>query len=418
MASSTITPTSINLLGTTSRVETPSIGVKIGEYIFGVYGTQVEEKSYFHLNIRFIKSLNIKKINGTVNQYTLRLDYPVTANDDPNLMDKVFASVSDSREISFSYGDLSTPSFVYKEERAIITKIKRKTNVVSSVKSYTVHAVSTGVLSNIGTFRFGARYAKPSDVIREILYSPRFKLTDVFYGMINEDLVNQYKLIPSDDAYVNLEAKLNITVLDYLNYLVDMMNSQSTSSDLIKSDVYLLVFSDDISGPFKGPYFKIEQSSHLKEMSTAYEIDIGYPSQNIVTNFEVEDDETYALYYKYASKLDTQEYVTRINDKGELIDVFAPAYASGNQKLRTTEDLKSWWTKVTQFPIKASITFKGLLRPAILMSYVRLKIYYYGNLDIDSGLYVVTSQQDTIDDSGFRTTLNLLRVGGDDTYAY
>ena len=48
------------------------------------------------------------------------------------------------------------------------------------------------------------------------------------------------------------------------------------------------------------------------------------------------------------------------------------------------------------------------------MSYVKLNMYYFGKKHISSGLYVISKQVDTIDESGFRTTLSLVRVAGDD----
>ena len=68
---------------------------------------------------------------------------------------------------------------------------------------------------------------------------------------------------------------------------------------------------------------------------------------------------------------------------------------------------------MTEYPIKVTITLKGLLRPAILMSYVRLNVYYWGKKHISSGLYVITSQSDSISESGYRTTLTMTRVGKD-----
>ena len=73
-----------------------------------------------------------------------------------------------------------------------------------------------------------------------------------------------------------------------------------------------------------------------------------------------------------------------------------------------------WWTKVTKFPIKASVTIKGLLRPAVLMSYVRLNILLYGQRHINSGLYIITKQTDRIDGTGYQTTLNMLRINEDE----
>ena len=77
---------------------------------------------------------------------------------------------------------------------------------------------------------------------------------------------------------------------------------------------------------------------------------------------------------------------------------------------KTTELSRTWWTQATQFPIKAKLTIKGLLRPSLLMSYVRVNTYFYGKQHISSGLYIITKQEDLIDSSGYRTTLSLTRI--------
>lgn len=67
---------------------------------------------------------------------------------------------------------------------------------------------------------------------------------------------------------------------------------------------------------------------------------------------------------------------------------------------------------MTTYPRTATMTIKGLIRPTILMSYVKINVWFYGVKHISSGLYFITRQQDTIDRSGYRTTLSLTRVGG------
>ena len=79
----------------------------------------------------------------------------------------------------------------------------------------------------------------------------------------------------------------------------------------------------------------------------------------------------------------------------------------------STQANKNWWTKVTSFPITATVTIKGLLRPAILMSQVHVNVLFYGKKHISSGLYIITRHEDQIDGSGYRTTLSLTRIGGD-----
>ena len=69
---------------------------------------------------------------------------------------------------------------------------------------------------------------------------------------------------------------------------------------------------------------------------------------------------------------------------------------------------------MTNFRINASLTIKGLLKPAVLMSYVYLDCRFYGSKHYTTGYYMVTKQVDSISASGFKTTLSLLKVGGDD----
>ena len=227
-------------------------------------------------------------------------------------------------------------------------------------------------------------------------------------------LVNQYNLIPGNDIAVNLYQKNNISILDYLTYLVNCMSDSSTESKTKKSSVYIMTFVDDTSGVFDGSYFKIIQVDASKSHPEAYDLTIGYPSANVITSFDIEDNENYSIYYNYQNKLNSASYVNRINEVGEFEDVYCPVLSSKNDMYETRDTDKTWWTKVTEYPIKASITIKGLLRPAILMSYVRLNTFFFGKKHISSGLWIVTKQQDRIGVSTFTTTLNLTKIAGDE----
>ena len=409
----------LSLLGSTARVVTPFIKVQIGDYTFGVYekvtSTGYDEFGTYKLNkIRYpnyIQKLDIQKVNGTVNKYTLQLDYPITEKDDPNFFEKVFSSVSKVRKIIFSYGDMSQPTFIYKDEEGIILDIRKKLNLSSSIISYTIKAVSIGTLSTVSSSqKFPATHDKPSKIIREILYDEKYGLLEVFPGMKDRALVEQENLILSDDVAVDIEAKSNISTLDYLCYLVDIMRSSADTTQVLKKNFYVLNVVDDTSGKFDGVYFKLSKVDSKLNVTTAYELDVGYHTKDVILNFDIDNDETYSIYYDFASKVNDAIYVQRVNDRGEIEEVLAPIMSSGTASSLTTEAEKSWWSKVTEFPIKAKVTFKGLLRPAMLMSYVKVNILFYGRKFIDSGLYIVTKEVDSVDASGFKTTLSLLRV--------
>jgi len=145
-----------SLLASGARVQVPWIKVTIGKYTFGVYSrTEIGKRDdqgfyYTAYNVQYpnyVQSLDITKINGQVNQYTLSIRYAVKQTDDPNFFEKVFSSVSKTREIIFSYGDMNMPTYIYKEEKAIITKITSRFNLQGGVIEYTVNAVSSAALN-------------------------------------------------------------------------------------------------------------------------------------------------------------------------------------------------------------------------------------------------------------------------------
>ena len=97
------------LISAQTRVESPFIIAKIGSYTFGKFDKKTTtQKQYSKISVtypNFMEALNITKINGAVNTYTLRMVYGITQNDDPNMLEKVFSSVSKSRK-----SILSSPS--------------------------------------------------------------------------------------------------------------------------------------------------------------------------------------------------------------------------------------------------------------------------------------------------------------------
>lgn len=416
-----------SLLSSSNRVEAPFVRVKIGDIVFGVFERQsklinssngvVSKLATQYPN--YIQNLTVKKINGTVNQYRLNITYPITENSDPNFFEKLFSSVSDTFKINFSYGDAMLPEYVYRNEDAIITKITNQFSMSEAKIDYTIEAVSTSSLSLSGTYTFPARNAKPSDVIKQLIWNSKYHLTDVFKGMRDRGLVEQSGFIASDDKIVHIPTCTNMSILEYIAFLVSYMNpTGSTTSSAIKQNVYSLSTYEDVTNTYGGSYFKVQKiqraQSTLNQLCT-YTIDIGYPSSNIVKSFSVKNDQNWSLYYKYNRDLNNTDYLQRIDNEGKITNIYSPQLT--NTQFEMNENDSTWWTKVTQYPIEASITLKGLLRPAILMQYVKINLFYYGRKHLLSGYYIITSQEDSIGlNGGYTTTLGLLRVAADDNF--
>lgn len=413
---------STNLLTYPTNVEAPFITLKIGDYTFGSYMREGDLHSAESKAIvtypNFLTGIQITKVNGTVNQYTINMIYQIQAGEDPNFLDKVFSSVGYGT-VYISYGDWNSPSFIYKEEEAIITKLSSRIDFTGSKIEYTLECTSNSLTLLGGSYNFSARHAKPSDVIFEMLSSNSYGLKDVFYGMTNETQIRTKGLIATDDQAVDLEAKVAMDPLSYLNYLVTCMTAIEDNTDSpIKTSTYFLTIYDDVYGEMdlNGPYFtvkKVKADGKTLSIANTYEVDIGFPGDTMVMNFTISDDNSWALLYDYSEKVSPANYVYHLNDEGEFITEFSPALTTSTNRFRTTQVQKDWWTNMTQFPISAELEIKGLMRPAMLMTYVRVNAFFFGKRHSSSGLYIITKQQDTVDGNGYRTKLSLTRVAGD-----
>lgn len=413
-----------NLLSYPSLVESPFIIVEIGGYTFGMFNSE-DHKLYSNITYPdFMSQIDIVKINGQLNTYTIKMVYQITPGDDPNMLDAVFSTNKAKygwQKIKISYGDWSYPSFIYKEEEAIISKITSKVDFSNSRIEYNLSCTSTALPLSSNTYTFPAILAKPSEVLLNLLFNKSYGLQSVFTGMNSKDKVKSLGLVVTDDKKVKIEAKDGISIIMYMNYLVDCMSSVNDPDDsIIKSCKYYLSLEDDISGSVGGPYFKItkvtarDRTKEYQDSPDTYTVDVGYPGNNFVTNFSINNNEIWSIYYNYTKNLKQTNYVYSIDNEGKLISTYSPAISTSRDLRYTTESSKTWWTSMTEFPITATLTIKGLMRPSILMSKVRINSYFYGQKHISSGLYIITKQEDSVNSSGYKTTLTLTRIGADD----
>lgn len=414
------------LLASTNRVEAPFVRVELGGYTFGVYegntvGTSGNRRYVEEKYPNYIQSLNVKKINGTVNQYTLAIEYPITDGSDPNFFERIFSTVSSNRLIKISYGDFSLPNYVYKNfdnkgEEAIITNVVSDLDMSNNLIRYTVSAVSTANLTLSGSYNFGGKFTQPSEEIFNVLYDKEYHLLDVFTGMQSISVVRMNNWIAQNDKKVDIPTYINISALEYISKLVDLMIPVDTpDNSAINSGIYTLTTFDDTADAYGGPYFKVsnvETSITTLNKLAVYTIDVGYPTANIITNFSISSQNNWSIMYDYNRSVKSSDYTKSINDNGEIEYIYSPLIRGTDLELHDED--KSWWTKVTSFPIQATMTLRGLLRPAILMTYVKVNVWFFGHKHNSSGYYIITSQEDKIDASGYTTTLGLTRVAPDE----
>lgn len=403
----------VNLKSVPTLVESPFIIATIGGVTFGSYSAKGYGSGVMVQYPNYMESLEAVKVNGTVNTYTVTFVYKVAPGDDPNLMDKILSKAAEDRKIILKYGDWNAPQYIYKEEVCIITNVTSQLDMAASTIKYVVNCTSDAIGLASMQYNFPAREDKPSDVLKELLKSPRYGLNTVFSGMTS----NVESLIASNDKKVQLVAQNNVTPIAYMKYLVDSMISySSTGKSGIQDSIYMLSIHDDRSDNYRGTYFKVtEVSANTKVFNdvNTYELDVNYPDDNLITQFSLSNDQSWAILYKFAEETNQEKYVYKLDDQGRLVTERIPNLVkSATNGFSAAKS--SWWTRMTQFPIQATITIKGLTRPSILMSYVKVNVWFAGGQKhVSSGLYIITKQVDSVSSQGYKTTLSLLRVGGD-----
>lgn len=387
-----------------SVIETPYVSVTFGGYTFGLKNTI--NPVTLTRDIDYVTNLTIKKqASGQVNMYTLTLVYVIKPGDDPNKIDKILG-IDQTRKIVFSYGDLSQPTLTYRNEEAIITNVKPSIDVLNAKITYTITATSIVTLNYAIKRNYDSVVAQPSSQIFDLLYTDTSNgLLELFPGMADRASVEAKRLIARTDKVVQIEAQQNVSPLERLKSLVSQMQSSNNS-------FYGLVIHDcsDEAKTLDGQWFEVIDSS-LRPEKYSLDVDIGYPSNTKVFDFQVNNDTSFALITEYSSNLESSRIIN-VNDTGNFEYSSDPSFVVRNGQ--PNEILKSWWKTMTSYPVSASLRIRGLIVPAILAETIRVNVVFFGRKYNYSGKYMVTGQTDVISTAGYRTTLDLLRIEGDE----
>lgn len=391
------------LLSYPSVVEAPTIIIKLGNKVIGGYGNHGDKFP------NYVENLIVKKVNGKINLYTITLVHQVRQGEDPNFIDKLLSATGYINKISIIYGDSMLPSGILRDDEAIITDVSISENTAAYQLKYTITAMSSIIDAASMLTSFPAKTAKPSTLIYDLLYSndeSSKTLLKAFPGMKNKDMVSTLGLIPTTDAVVNTKKMYDTSPMAMLSYYVSGMYNKSNNN------IYTLMFYDDTKNQLGGPYFKVQEIGQ-KSIDTLqgnyFELDVGYPGDNFVINFNINTNVYYPIIYQYHDKIPKWEY--NIDDNGDINRTKVNRLLSNNSYNRKNVVQSNLWKKLTEYPIEATVTIKGLVKPVLLGSYIKINTLFYGSYDIASGIYAVIGQEDSLSGNGYRTTLSLLRVG-------
>ena len=392
-----------NLMSFPNLVEAPFIQVTLNGYIIGGYNHKYDKYP------NFITNMEVDKINGRINTYSITLVHQVRAGEDPNVIDTLLSRTGIRNKIKIMYGDSAYGAY-FKEDEAYIIDVTYNEDINSSQITYVIKALSSLGSLQEAYFDFPEVKSKPSSEIIRLLYknsATSKKLLDSLGGMKNEQETLSKGLIPTDDAEVTIPGMKDASLNDRLNQLVSYMYDpvSPTSS-------YFMAFEDDAQDKAFFKIKKVTSNSNASDTSTVakncYYLDVGYPGNSYLTSFSIQNDVYWPMYFKYSDSISNYDY--NIDYSGKLIKKTVNPLTISEKYDKFDVKLANWWKLVTNYPITATVTIKGLMKPVSLIENIYVYAQFYGKKDMASGLYSIIEQHDRIGNGGYTTTLQLLRV--------
>ena len=163
------------------------------------------------------------------------------------------------------------------------------------------------------------------------------------------------------------------------------------------------------SGKISSPISKVSRTSNAEEaVKNCYYVDVGYPGNSFVTNFSISSDVYWPIFKKYSGTIPNYNY--DIDYNGNLITTQVDPITIDEKFNSHSIKLENWWGFVTSYPISATLTIKGLMKPILLIENIYIHAQFYGKKDIADGIYTIVGQHDSISGNGYTTTLSLLKV--------
>lgn len=387
------------LLSFPTWVQAPTVVITLNGITIGGYGNSGDKYP------NYIRGLEAVKLNGRINEYTINLVHQIRFGEDPNTIDKLLSNAGYENKIHIKYGDSSVGMY-YNEVEAVIRDVTYNESPQSSTITYTIKAISSIGVSTSAYGNYASVTDKPSNIIRNLLYdNPNTSrvLQDKFAGMRDRQLVEKYGLIPNTDEVTTIGAMNNVDVVTYLTHVISCMQNDLST--------YYLNYIDDKDNKLGGNHFKITEVSKTSvadnTIGQCYYVNVGYPTNNNVLNFTVDEDIYFPMIEEYQGGI--KEYDYDIDNSGNIIQRQVNNMLTDNFGNQGNAE-SGWWNFITNYPIKSSLTIQGLISPIMLMTDIYIDANYYGWTDYTSGIYKVTGQIDKIDSTGCTSTLKLIKV--------
>lgn len=279
-----------------------------------------------------------------------------------------------------------------------------------NVSGDTVHDIFCGKSNSDGTSSsecfsyYSYENTYPEDILQSSLLSSR--------------------LTASEIAQLNDISILNRYTTSSYNQAIEQAKKDENLESLMKQKRYVAYFDNivgSLSGNKKGTFHYVPR----ERTPLPGDDNIFYYGNNQIESDVISLNVSYDCTVAYATLQATENSSVNIDPNGEIIGGTYSALQTGNLVKNSYPTLSGFsqealLTNTTlsdalNFPYKASMTILGQIKCNHLLDTIRINVWVNGKLHVGiTGDYIITGIRDSLSESGFTTSFDLLRYGFDE----
>lgn len=367
---------------------------------------------------------NVKNGSGSANSFTISIVYVPKPGEDADIIDKELSFTD--RKCILQYGYDNGVDKLYTDEYTgqildysvevrngmlyyTITGYSGITPVIDNKLSF--DAIVPDILEGNNSAYVDSGKTRPSQAAQKAI-----KDTFEKYGIKDYKvyIAEDVKDLPED----RIEGASDVTLFQYVDSVLAQARDETqpdlSTVDLADRITYTYVISD-VEGSQNITIIKQDPKA---EQSTKIIFNWMDRNDNLVIDFKTEFKGAILLNRKYSDKNNEEIEKYTLDDMGDPVvvesNVKNESFIVGNTANKDASKESTTWAKAVQHSYKATLVLQGMPCEIPIGTMIEVIPLIYGRPHHTQGKYMITKVTDTLDNSGFRTTLELVKMNAEE----
>lgn len=359
---------------------------------------------------------NVKNGSGCVNSFTVSIAYVPKFGDDPDLIDKALSFSDRKCTLQYGYGvdDFHTDEYV---GQILDYSVEIRNNMLY----YTITGYSSITPLIDSKLSFDAIDSTADSESRR----PTVVAKNAIEKYLTEYKISDYKVVVDDNvkdlAEDSIEAASDISLFDYVSSILKLARDETQPNteevELNERITYTYTISDYNNS--SGKSINITKIDPSEEQSIKIIFNWMDKNDNLVIDFKTDFSGAILLNRNYVTQDGVSVDKYTINEKGEAEKVTTKvkesSYTSGSTSDKDASSTSYTWAEAVQHSYTATLSLVGIPCEIPLGTIIEVVPLIYGKPHHTQGRYMVTKTTDTLDSSGFRTTLEMFKLNAEET---